>query len=319
MGLGADDPSRRIHCATCYFAASDPGHARQLLETAVAGLPAGSLRAEALHELALVRLYDDSFFEAADLLERGLDEAGSDSGLRARILVSLSFALINAGQPDKAYERVQRAVAAAESLGVASLLSAALGMRAMLDFMGGRGFDRFTVQRAVDLEEPDAHIPLAFRPSVQMTLLRAWTGELDAARAAMAEVGRRCITFGEEGELVFVAFHLALIDIWRGDLPNAAVTVEETMERAAQLGGDFPLFIALTIRAAVAAYAGHTDDARRDLGDAIAAARRCGSMRLAEWPATLAGFVEVSCGRLPGRARRARTAVIRRADVARCH
>ena len=33
-----------------------------------------------------------------------------------------------------------------------------------------------------------------------------------------------------------------------------------------------------------------------DLGEAIAAARRCGSMRLAEWPATLAGFVEVSCG-----------------------
>ena len=29
-------------------------------------------------------------------------------------------------------------------------------------------------------------------------------------------------TFGEEGELIFVAFHLALIDIWRGDLPSAA-------------------------------------------------------------------------------------------------
>lgn len=38
------------------------------------------------------------------------------------------------------------------------------------------------------------------------------------------------------------------------------------------------------------------DDARRDLRDSIVAAQRCGSMRLAEWPATLRGFVEVSCG-----------------------
>jgi ATP/maltotriose-dependent transcriptional regulator MalT len=296
IGLGADDPLRGIHCATYYFAASDPGRARQLLEAAVEDLPAGPLRAEALHQLALVRLYDDSFFEAAELLESGLDETGSDVALRARILVSLSFALINAGQPDKAYDRAQQAVTAAESLGVASLLGTALGMRAMLDFMGGRGFDRPALQRAVELEEQDLRVPLAFRPGVQMILLRAWTGELDAAREALAAVGRRCITLGEEGELIFVAFHLALIDIWRGDLPSATVTVEETIERAVQLGGDFPLFIALTIRAAVAAYAGRADEARRDLGDAIAAAQRCGSMRLAEWPATLAGFVEVSCG-----------------------
>ena len=296
IGLGADDPLRRIRCAAYYFAASDPGRARQLLEAAVEGLPAGPLRAEALHQLALVRLYDDSFFEAAELLESGLGETASDVALRARILVSLSFALINAGQPAKAYDHVQQAVTAAERLGVAGLLSTALGMRAMLDFMGGRGFDQAAMQRAVELEEQDPRVPLAFRPSVQMTLLRAWTGELDAAREAMAAEGRRCITFGEEGELIFVAFHLALIDIWRSDLPSAAVTVDETMERAAQLGGDFPLFIALTTRAAVAAYAGRTDEARRDLSDAIAAAQRCGSMRLAEWPATLAGFVEVSCG-----------------------
>ena len=54
-----------------------------------------------------------------------------------------------------------------------------------------------------------------------------------------------------------------LIDIWRGHFTGAAITVEETAQRAEQLGGDFPLFIALTIRAAVAAYAGRTDEARQ--------------------------------------------------------
>jgi ATP/maltotriose-dependent transcriptional regulator MalT len=46
----------------------------------------------------------------------------------------------------------------------------------------------------------------------------------------------------------------------------------------------------------VDAYAGRVDRARRDLNDANAAAQRCGSARLAEWPATLGGFLEVSRG-----------------------
>lgn len=296
LRLGADEPLRRIRCATYYFDASDPGHAKRILDDVVAELPAGRTRAEALHQLGLVRLYDDSFLEAAELLETALRDSADDADLRVRILITLSFALLNAGRPDQAYERVQEAVTEAERLGVATLLSPALGMRTMMDFMSGRGFDEPALQRAVDLEERDRCVSLAFRASVQMTLLRAWTGQLDAAREEMAAVSQRCITLGEEGELIFAAFHLALIDIWRGDLKSATITADETIERAAQLGGDFPLFIALTIRAAVAAHSGRADEARSDLRDAITAAQRCGSMRLAEWPATLGGFVEVSCG-----------------------
>jgi ATP/maltotriose-dependent transcriptional regulator MalT len=296
INLGADDPTRRILCATHYFAAGDPGRARQLLEAVVDGLPAGSIRAEALHQLGLVRLYDDSFAEAAQLLERGLLDSDSDDALRVQILISLTYALLNAGQVEQAYSRIELAVAQAEHLQSASLISLALGMRAILDFMTGRGFDRTALERAVELEDADKPIPLAFRPSVQMTLLRAWTGELDDAREALSVVGKRCISVGEENELIFVAFHLVLIDIWRGDLAGAALTADESIERAAQLGGDFPMFIALTLRAAASAYKGRVDDARRDLDEAIAAAQRCSSARLGEWPITLRGFLEVSCG-----------------------
>ena len=296
MGLGAQEPARRIQCATHYFAASDPGRARQLLETVVDDLPASPLRAEALHQLALVRLYDDGFFDAAELLERGLPDTGADEALRVRMLIMLSYALLNAAQPERADQRVQLAVSEAERLGVPSLLSLALGMREILGFLSGRGFDEAALQRAVDLEEEDQRVPLAFRPSVQMTLLRAWTGDLDPAREALAAAGQRCITLGDEGEFVFVAFSLALIDIWRGDLASVGIAADETIERASQLGGDFPMFIALTIRGAAAAYAGRVHDARRDLAEAVAAAQRCGSMRMAEWPVTLRGFMEVSCG-----------------------
>jgi ATP/maltotriose-dependent transcriptional regulator MalT len=294
--LGANEPERRILCAANYFVASDPRRARQLLEAVVEEFPSDPRRAEALHQLGLVRLSDDSFSEAAQVLERAVLDSGSNEALRVHILVSLAYALLNAGQLMQAYSRVEFAVAEAERLNTPNLISSALGMRTMLNFISGRGFDRAALERAVDLEEPDQPTSLAFRPSVQMLLLRAWTGELDAAREALLVVGKRCVSVGEENELIFVAFHLVLIDIWRGDYANAALTADETIERASQLGGDFPLFIALTLRAAAAVYAGRIDEARRDLDEAIAAAMRSDSSRLGEWPITLRGFLEVSCG-----------------------
>jgi DNA-binding CsgD family transcriptional regulator/tetratricopeptide (TPR) repeat protein len=296
IGLGADDPHRRILCAAHYFAAGDAGRARQLLQTAVDDLPTGPMRAEALHQLGLVRLSDDSFSEAAQLLEKAVLDCSSDEALRARILVSLAYALLNSGQLEQAYSRVQFAVDEAERLAVPDLISSALGMRAMTDFMGGRGFDRDALERAVELENPAQPIPLAFRPGVQMTLLRAWTGDLDGAREAMTAVSQQCVNVGAENELIFTACHLALIDIWRGNLAGAALTADQTIERASQLGGDFPMFIALTLRAAASAYAGRVDETRRDLDEATAAAQRCSSARLGEWPITLRAFLEVSCG-----------------------
>jgi DNA-binding CsgD family transcriptional regulator len=296
ISLGADDPARRILCATHHFAASDPVRARQLLEAVVDDLPAGPLRAEALYQLALVRFYDDGFAEAAELLESGRPDCGADHALQVRMLIMLSYALFNAAQPERALDHVQQAVTEAERLGIPSLLSPALGMREILGFLGGRGFDEATLQRAVELEDDDLPVPLAFVPSVQMALLRAWTGALDPARKTLAAAGRRCIALGQEGEFVFVAFSLALVDIWRGDFASVATAADETIERAAQLGGDFPMFIALTLRGSAAAYAGRIDDARSDLDEAVAVAQRCGSMRMGEWPVTLRAFLEVSCG-----------------------
>jgi DNA-binding CsgD family transcriptional regulator len=296
IGLGADDPSRRIRCATDHFEASDPGLARQMLEAVIEELPGGGARAEALLQLGLVRLYDDSFPEAAEILASALLDGDIDPSLRVRILISLAYALLNAGQIGQAYEQAQRAVAEADDLNLAALISPALGMRAMIDFMAGRGVDEPALERAATAAVHDRRMPLPFRPHVHRILLRTWTGELNAGREALASLHHQCNTSGEESELIFVGFHRTLVEIWLGDLESAADIADETMERATQLGGDLPLFIALTLRAAVAAHAGRFEEARRDLDDATAAARRCGSSRMAEWPATLAGFIGVSSG-----------------------
>jgi DNA-binding CsgD family transcriptional regulator len=92
-----------------------------------------------------------------------------------------------------------------------------------------------------------------------------------------------------------VTGYCTLIEIWRGNFAEAALLAEDTMERAAQVGGSRA--IALTVRAAVAAYAGREDDARADAAAALEIAERCRSPRLAEWPTMSLGFLEVSLGR----------------------
>ena len=296
IDLGGGNPERRILSAAHHFDAGEPTHARVLLQDTIERLDPGPRRAEALTLLALVASLNDSFDEAADLLERALDDVGDELAQRVAILVSLSFASVNAGRMDSAVERIEEAVAKASELGAPHALSQALGMRVMLHFMRGDGLDERSLHRAVELEDHDADVSSAFSPRVQQALLLAWIGALDRANEEMLAIRRRCIETGEEAELSFIDFHSVLIHLWRGSMAEATLIAEDTVERAFQLNGDLPLSVALTVRAAVAAYAGEEESVRRDVAEAMAASERCGSRRLGEWPVTMLGFLDVSLG-----------------------
>jgi DNA-binding CsgD family transcriptional regulator len=176
-------------------------------------------------------------------------------------------------------------------------LGLALGMCVTLRFLCGDGFDEADIDRAVQLENPDIFTALVFRPSAQRALLLEWTGRLDEAYELLEAVRRRCIAKGEEGELVFIAQHVVLSSIWRGDFGEAALVAEDAMERARQLGGDTPLFLANSLRAKLAAYAGREAEARSAAEEALEISRRTGSLRLAERVVAALGFLEVSLGR----------------------
>jgi DNA-binding CsgD family transcriptional regulator len=297
MRLGGGTPQRRIETAAYHFDAGDPGRARSLLEETTAQTPAGAVRAEALHMLALVRLYDDNWVEAAELLKQGLDEAAENAQLRARMLVTLSFALVNTGDLPTALSTVDEGVTAAVALDDPRLISLALGMQVTLRVMRGDGFDEVAMRQAItDTEDREANVPLAFRPNVQHAMLLGWTGQLERAHEQMLSIRRECMEHGEEGELIFLGFHMVIQAVWRGDFTEAALVADDTMERALQLGGDFPAFIGLTTRATVAAYAGHADTARRDIAEALAAGQRSNAHTLMQWTLDVLGFLEVSLG-----------------------
>jgi DNA-binding CsgD family transcriptional regulator len=294
--LGGDTPQRRIQSAHHHFQAGEPARARAQLEATIAQLTPGVLRAEATSLLAYIRLLDDSFPEAADLLEGALPDATGHAAVLVPILITLSFALFNSGRLHDATRRAEEAVAHAEQVGRPDLLSQALGMRAMMTFLEGDGCDEPSLRRAVELEDQQANIPTALRPTAQHAVIRACVGELDEAHDTMRALRRQCIERGHDGELMFVAFHSAMTEVWRGNFAEAALTVEDTVLLAHQLGGDLPKSVALTTRALLGAYTGRVDEARRDAASAMAASRRCGSALLGEWPRTALGFLEASLG-----------------------
>ncbi|HYJ10502.1 MAG TPA: AAA family ATPase, partial [Polyangiaceae bacterium] len=294
--LGGDVPERRIRSAAHHVDAGDPGRARSLLEETIDRLGPSELRAEAMLLLGAVRMYDDSFLEAAALLERALPESDGNTAVQVRISIMLAYALFNGGRQDEALHVIDEAVTLASVVEQPELLGKALGMRVTLRFVAGNGLDESDLRRALELAYYPLDLPLAARPAVQNALLLAWTGQLDAAAREMVTIRERCLERGEERELIFVGFHSALLQVWRGNLAEAELVAEDTMELALQLNGDLPLFIALTIRATTGAYAGRVEEVRRDAADALAAAARCGSRRLSEWAITSLGFAEHSLG-----------------------
>ncbi len=299
IALGGSTPQRLVQAAADHFNAGESARARALLEQVVAELEPGATRAEAMSWLGYVRLLDDSFPEAADLLDGALAEAADDPSVLVPILVTLSFALFNSGRLDESLQRVEEAVEKAEKIGRSDLLSLALGMRATVCFLRGDGVDETGLQRALQLEDHQANVPFSLRPTVQNAILRSCAGELDWAHEELTSLRRRCIEHGQDGELMLVAFQGTLVEIWRGRFAEASLIAEDTMELAQQLGGDLPLSVALTCRALLAAYMGRVQDARAAVDEARAANQRCGSIRLGEWPATALGFLEVSLGDYP--------------------
>jgi ATP/maltotriose-dependent transcriptional regulator MalT len=296
VALGGDTPQRRIGSAGHHFKAGETARARSVLDEVIKDMEPGPLRAEALNLLAVIRLSDDSFADAAGLLEHSLDEAGDDFGLRVQMLISLSFSLLNLGRQAEALGVIDDAVKDAERQQNSHLRSQALSVRVILRFMLGEGLDEADLRRALALEDRRADTPLTVRSHVHSAMLQAWTGRLEDAHREIQAIRRRCIESGDESELMFVAFHSVLIEMWRGNFTDAGLVAEDTMERALQLNTEVPQCQALSMRAALDAYAGRVDEARRDASEALSIAVQCGSPILMAWPLTTLGFVEVSTG-----------------------
>ncbi len=296
ISLGGGEPYRRMRAADHHLRAGDTEKAQAVLEPALAELPPGTLRALALNLLAGIRIYDNTFAESADLLKAALDDAESNAAVLAGTLLMLAFAQANAGEYGESLKHARRAVTLAEEIGFPGLISQAIANCVTVEALCGHGVDEPNLLRALELEDHDSDVPIPFRASATAAQVFGWCGRLDEAHTHIQSLRRRCLERGTDSDMMFVAVHNTLIDIWRGALAEAAEVAEDAMERAQQLGGDHPLAIAGIVRAAVAAHTGREADARAYVSEALGPARRCGSPGIEDWPLMILGFLEVSLG-----------------------
>lgn len=294
--LGADSAERRLRAARHHFDGGDTPRARTMVEQILTELAPGPSRARALVLLATIRLYDDSYPGAAACLQQALGEAGEDLRLRVEISIGLQYVLLNLGRIADASTLAGGTVRTAEALADPHLLALALAGEMIIGFLMGNGIDEGALQRAVSLEDPAAPTPVMLRPKTIRGLLLAWTGHLSEARAELQSVRRDCLDRGEESDLLFTAFHLVILECWRGDVAGARLLTEDTAERAAQLATEVPLAVARFTQATVAAYEGDVALARRAAREAVARFERAGMAAVTVWPTTTLGFADVSVG-----------------------
>ena len=294
--LGGDTPEHRIRAAMHHFQAGNAEPARALLEPMVSQLSPGPLRASAVNLLAEMLMYDNSFAHAAELLRGTEDDAATDPAVLVQTFLLLSFAQVNTGEYDESLRYAEQAATVAEELNLPALTSQAGAMCVTVGLVCGHGVDEPRLKAALEMEDPDIDVSLPFSASAVNALALACTGRLDEARAQMLAVRNHSIERGANSHIMFIDLQATLIDIWRADFASAALTAEDAMERAEQLGGDHMAVIAQAAGAAVAAYTGRELDARTDANAAIEGANRCGSPRLADQPVMTLGFLDVSLG-----------------------
>jgi DNA-binding CsgD family transcriptional regulator len=297
IGLGGDTPSRRIRAARHRFRAGDTGRAQAVLAPTIDRMRPGPVRAIAFDLLAGMRIYDNSFLQAADRLKAALADASGNPAVLVQTLLMLSFVELNVDEYGESLRHARQAVEIADGLGLPALSSQALAMWVRASLTYGQEFGEHDLKRALELEDPDMDVPIPFRASAINALVLGCTGRLDEARTQMDAIKQRCVERGAEGDIVTVAGYSVWVDIWQGRFSDAADVANDAVERAEQLGGDHVLVIPLSVRAAIAAYTGRESDARADAHEALKS-EQDGSPRLAGyWPTMTLGFLEVSLGR----------------------
>ena len=275
--------ARGVRAAEHHVHAGDRPRARALLEELLADAPPGATRADALRLLADIRHNEDSFAEAATLLEEALEHA-EDPALSVTIELTLAFVRCNhLGDYRRADGHAERGLERAVRSGDPALLGEALAVRAMVNHLLGRGVNWNTVERALALEDTTRLLPLALRPSLIAALLALFVGRLSEARERLMALRRAAVDSGDESDIAWVLTWLTWLETLSGEFAAAASLAEEAAVAAALTGSEANRAWALAHRALVHAHRGQVAAARADAATATAIAHELGYVSPLHW------------------------------------
>jgi DNA-binding CsgD family transcriptional regulator/tetratricopeptide (TPR) repeat protein len=285
---------RRIFAAARdQFEAGDALGARQRVGDALAGLAPGGARVPWLLLRAEMAdtMHDRDATEVS--CEQALLEAGSDARLAARTHAFLAGASLGAVALDTAHARAAIDLMAGHEQDEPAAVVTAILTLANNELWAGRGLDRALLDQALALE-PQAGLPLLWRPSAQVGSLLARIDELGEARRRMEVALQTAEREGNETARPSLLAHLVSVELLLGDLAAASTHIDEALELAELCGFELPPLLAY--RAWVDAHQGNVERARRVAGEGVAAADLQGD----GWSAWLfhrpLGLLELSLG-----------------------
>jgi tetratricopeptide (TPR) repeat protein len=219
---------RRTGAAEHFFHAGDRAHARVLLDEVLAEAVVGSQRAKALHLLGQIRGHEDSFADAVTHLQEALTHADGPA-LSVPIRLDLAFATFSAGDLPRAISLASGALADAEQLGEPGLIANALCVVIIGEVMAGRSSNPAGVARALALEDHDRPGQLLLRPTSLAGQIAVYQGRFSEAEILLRQQCERATERGEESELPFLLYHLAMVGWYRGDFAATVRYAEDAI------------------------------------------------------------------------------------------
>lgn len=286
-----------VEAAPILLTAGDGTQARTMLEVAVAELPAGALRSDAL--LLLAALVDDDVRgteRAMQLVDQAFLEAGSDIGRQAAALLDREQLERSKDRLRDALPIARRALALAEASGDETLLAAAHIRTADLEVVlgiGGEPVGRF--ERAMELH---ARVPVDAGNSapamLAVCLIRA--GRIDEARPLLVDERLRTIAEGDEASHQSICLFLAELEWLAGRWDEAAAYADEGVEIAVEAGMRVFHGVNLALAALVEASRGDPERARSMAVAGQAICESVGEIAYGHYARQILAFVELSLG-----------------------
>jgi DNA-binding CsgD family transcriptional regulator len=298
-GRAQDRWRRTMEAGRYYFEAGDTQRARTLLETAVATAASHDARAQARLALAGVLHHSDGPLESVPVLERALEEAGADRGLRMEVERELAHDLWLRGDLAEARRHARAAVELAGEVGEPAALVTTAANQTLLDAAEG-GVTPESLERARSLvasapgSSGAGQLTMVEPAEEVLALLLVVAGELDEARGLYLEQLKQASVRGDEHRREYLAWCLARIEVRAGNFQLAAGYAEESdLEAAGQEG---LVSETLGARAEVAVLLGRVEVAHRAAEEGLTIAERHGLGLAALRNRAALGFLELSLG-----------------------
>lgn len=256
------------------FESGDSAHARTLMSQAVDQLEPGPRRAHALARLAWFRGgWGDDPYDAIDLLDGAVEQAGDDLGVQAEVYECLTWQCHLVGRHDDAARYARLGAQAAADLGDPQWITL-LGVAVALaeGKVGRAGAARAAVADIGNGDSAAKQPRVINDPSWVQAIFLASDGDVEGGLVLMRGLHERAVALGDESSLPNLLEHEALLEFRAGAWRRADRLLDTAVDIAVRTDQEIQRLAVQSWRAFLDAHLGRVDAALSTAASTIAAA-----------------------------------------------